>query len=591
MQTIQKQLQKHIDSALQTLGIDTTDVSADALRVVPTQNAQFGDYQWNGALPLAKTSKQNPRILAQQIIDNLSVSEISQAPEIAGAGFVNFRLKTDFLEDFAKRVLDDARLGVPMTGNPQTFVVDFSAPNVAKPMHVGHIRSTVIGDAIQRLLRFAGHNVVTDNHIGDWGTQFGKIIVGWKNHLDADALARDAVEEMGRLYKLVNDQAENDATVEENARHETLKLQNGDEENLAIWNKLRDLSQIQFDEIYGRLDIGFDVTLGESFYNAQLHDVVETLQQLGIARQSEGAIAVFSESDEPRKNDPFWKNQDGEWQAFPLLVQKSDGASLYGTTDLATIRYRAQTWQPDAILYVVDARQSLHFQQVFATAKRWRYSSTRLQHIAFGTILGDDRTPLKTRSGAPPRLQDLLDEAESRALEIVREKNPDLPEDAQKNIARVVGIGAIKYADLSGNRLSDYVFSWDKMLALQGNSAPYLLYAFVRIRSILRRAQSDDIEYSKLEKLTLQEPAEIELVKLLARFPIAIETALEDYRPNALCDYLFDLAQSFTGFYDVCPVLKSEEPLRSSRLALCDLTSRVLGQGLGLLGIETVEAM
>ncbi len=592
MQTIQQQLQDSVNKVLQELNIDTSSVSPDALRVVPTANAQFGDYQWNGALPLAKSLKTNPRALAQSLIEKLDVSELSQVPEIAGPGFINFRLKTSFLETFAIRVLEDARLGVPEAEDKKTVVVDFSGPNVAKSMHVGHIRSTVIGDAIQRLLRFAGHNVITDNHIGDWGTQFGKIIIGWNEHLDKNNLQQDAVEEMNRLYQLVSKQANNDPAVEEQARQETLKLQNGDETNLAIWNILRELSQVQFDEIYSRLNIHFDHELGESFYNNRLNEVVEELKAKGIARESEGAVAVFSEHDEPSKDDPFWKNDKGEWVPFPLLVQKSDGASLYGTTDLATIQYRVETWQPDAILYVVDARQSLHFRQVFATAKRWGFSSTRLEHIAFGTILGDDRKPLKTRSGDNVRLRDLLDEAESRALEIVREKNPDLSEEQQKNIARVVGIGAIKYADLSGNRLSDYVFSWDKMLALQGNTAPYLINAYVRTRSIFRRAEALGIpSNSTPHELHLEQEAEVDLVKYLLRFPLAIETTLEDFGPNALCDYLFELAQKFHFFFENCHVLKSEEPLRSSRLALCDLTSRVLKQGLNLLGIETIEAM
>ena len=457
MQTIQQQLQNHINAALQTLEIDIANVSPDALRVVPTANAQFGDYQWNGALPLAKTTKQNPRVVAQSVIDNINVSELCNTPEIAGAGFVNFRVKTSFLETFTHRVLEDARLGVPIVENPRTVVVDFSAPNVAKPLLVHHIRSTVIGDAIQRLLRFAGHNVITDNHIGDWGTQFGKIIIGWKNFLDKDALQRDPIEEMGRLYKLINAQADADKAVEEQARAETLKLQNGDAENTAIWNRLRELSQAQFDEMYARLDVHFDHALGESFYNSRLQNVIADLKAKGLARDSEGAVIVSFDAP------PL--------QETPMLIQKSDGASLYGTTDLATIQYRAQTFGADEILYVVDARQSLHFQQVFAAARLWGHSSTRFEHIAFGTVMGEDRKPFKTRSGGSITLKALLDEAETRALEIVREKNPDLDEESQKNIARVVGIGAIKYADLSGNRASDYVFSWDKMLALQGNSA------------------------------------------------------------------------------------------------------------------------
>lgn len=574
--------------------METSGVSPDALKVVPTANAQFGDYQWNGALPLANTLKQNPRALAQQLVEKVDVDGISEAPEIAGPGFINFRLKPQFIASMAAQALRDEHLGVAPSSTPRTFVVDYSGPNVAKPMHVGHIRSTIIGDAVARLLRFSGHNVITDNHVGDWGTQFGKLIVGWKKHLDEAALQSDPISEMERLYKLVNARSESDPAVADEARAETAKLQNGDAENLAIWEKLRELSQQQFDEIYSRLGIEFDHTLGESFYNPRLGDIVRELKDKGVARDSEGAVAVFTDGTLPPKDDPFLIQRSGEWKDNPALVQKSDGSALYATTDLATLEYRAQQWHPDEIVYVTDGRQQQHFQQVFNAFRRWHpeYSSIVLSHAWFGTVLGEDGKPFKTRTGEAVRLKDLLDEAEARALGIVREKTPDLSEERQREVARVLGIGSVKYFDLAQSRTSDYVFSWDKMLSMQGNTAVYLQYAYVRIRSIFRRAQEQGIDTNQvLDELTLKEPAELELAKFILRFPLAIETALSDYRINALSDYLFDLAQKFTSFYDACPVLKSDEPLRSSRLALCDLTSQVLKQGLSLLGIETIEQM
>ena len=574
--TPQQQLQNAVHHALQSLQIDTSSIAPDALRVVPTANAAHGDYQWNGALPLAKTTKQNPRALAQQIVDSLVVEDISSAPEIAGPGFINFRLTPDFLESATLAAARDERQGVPLAETPRTVVVDFSSPNIAKPMHVGHIRSTILGDAIARLLRFAGHTVITDNHIGDWGTQFGKMIVGWKNHLDEDSLARDPIAEMERLYRIVNAASETDESVANLAREETAKLQNGDEENLAIWHKLIDLSQTQFDEIYGRLDIEFDRTLGESFYNPRLKNVVEDLRSKGIATESEGAIIVAF--DEPKA-----------LQDKPMLVQKSDGSSLYGTTDLATIQFRAEEFQPDEIVYVVDARQSLHFQQLFETAKKWGFENIEFRHVSFGSILGEDNRPIKTRSGETIKLRDLLDEAETRAAQIVEEKNPDLPDTVKREVARAVGIGAVKYADLSQNRTTDYVFAWSKMLALSGNTAPYLQNAHVRIRSIFRKAGTTPESLG--EEFHLQAPEEIALAKLLLRFPLAIETALSDYRLNALADYLFDVAQRFAAFYEACPVLTSEADVKNSRLVLCAFTADVLKRGLNLLGIEAPEQM
>jgi arginyl-tRNA synthetase len=524
---------------------------------------------------LAKVLKQNPRALAQSLVEKLDVAHISEPPEIAGPGFINFRLKTDFLQNKIAEVAGDARLGVPQAERARCVIVDFSSPNVAKPMHVGHIRSTVIGDAIARLLAFAGHRVIRDNHIGDWGTQFGKMIIGWKQYLDEESLQRDPIAEMERLYQLVNKQTENDENVAEQARLETAKLQSGDEENRAIWEKLRELSQHQFDSIYSLLDVRFDEVLGESFYNDRLQAIVGELQAKEIAQESDGAVIIHFEAP-PAIADKV------------LVIQKGDGAATYGTTDLATIQYREERWQPDEVVYVVDARQSAHFLQVFETNRRAGFSDAALKHIAFGTILGEDNRPIKTRSGEPIKLADLLAEAQKRAGEIAREKNPDLDDAALQTIARAIGIGAVKYADLSQNRTSDYVFSWDKMLALQGNTAPYLQYAYVRIRSIFRKTGDARREAGEI---VLRENAEIELAKFLLRFPLAIETALGDYRINALTDYLFELAQKYNAFYENCPVLQSEPPLRGSRLALAQLTGDVLQQGLNLLGIETIEQM
>jgi arginyl-tRNA synthetase len=468
---------------------------------------------------------------------------------------------------------------------PRTVVVDFSSPNVAKPMHVGHIRSTILGDSLARTLRLLGHKVITDNHIGDWGTQFGKLLVGWKRHLDKAALQADPIAEMERLYKLVNTASESDPAVLEAARQELVKLQSGDEENLRIWREMLSLSQVQFDEMYGRLGVKFDHTLGESYYNAQLQPLVDELRQNGIARESEGAIVVFFEDNPQLKN-------------HPALIQKSDGAFNYTTTDLATIAYRLKTWLPDEILYLTGGPQQLHFQQVFAAFRRWRpEAKIKLSHVWFGSILGEDGKPFKTRSGETVRLAELLDEAEERAFKVVSEKNPELPESARREIARVVGIGAVKYADQLPNRQSDYVFSWDKILALNGNTVPYLEYAYARIRAIFRKGEESRVQTaeSKVEakgsRLLLAAPEEIAIARHLLNFGLVLEAVAEEYRPNFLCNYLYELAGHFTVFYEKCPVLKSEGEVRASRLILCDLTAQVLKQGLSVLGIETLEQM
>ena len=556
---------------------------------------KFGDYQCNALMSFAKARKLNPRQLATDVLAKLEVSAVCEPPEIAGAGFLNFRLKNSLIVQTLETAVGGASLFIDQAVSPKTMVIDFSSPNVAKPMHVGHIRSTGIGDALQRTLRLLGHRVISDNHIGDWGTQFGKLLLGWRQILDREALGRDAISELERLYKVINAECDADPARLEAAKAELVKLQAGDVENVAIWTEMIALSQRQFDTIYGRLGVKFDFALGESFYNPWLGAVVADLLTRGVARVSEGAVGVFSDGSLPPKEDPFLVSRDGEWVADPGLVRKSDGGFNYLTTDLATIDYRLKTWAPAEIIYVVDDRQSGHFKKLFLTFARWKNSevkTTRLVHVGFGKILGDDGKPFKTRSGDTVKLGDLLDEAEERALKIVSEKSPEMPAIQRREIARVIGLGAVKYADLLPNRQSDYIFNWDKMLALQGNTAPYLQYAYARIKSIFRKAEAASATCNPPSAIILAAPEELALARHLLNFGLTLEAVADELRPNYLCNYLFELAGKFTSFYENCPVLKAgDAAARESRLALCDLTARVLRQGLATLGIETVEQM
>jgi arginyl-tRNA synthetase len=580
-----RQIEQKLQAAVREI---LPDADASAVLIRPCPDPKFGDYQSNALMSLAKARKINPRLLAENVLRKLDVSEICET-EIAGAGFLNFRLKNAALTNSLAAAARGEHLFFEKTSQPRTIVIDFSSPNVAKPMHVGHIRSTVLGDCLARALRLPGHRVITDNHIGDWGTQFGKLLVGWKKFLNPDALKADPISEMERLYKLINAASEADPKVLEDARQELVKLQNGDSENLKIWQEMIALSQKQFDEIYARLGVKFDFWYGESFYNDRLKPLVDELMEKKIARESEGAVGVFSNGAVPPKEDVFLVNRDGEWVPDPALVRKSDGGFNYTTTDLATIDFRLKTWSPDEIVYVVDDRQSAHFKKLFVTFARWQpeaVKKVKMIHVGFGKILGDDGKPFKTRNGDTVKLGDLLNEAEERGFNIVSEKNPDAPETQRREIARVVGLGAVKYADLLPNRQSDYVFSWDKMLALTGNTAPYLQYAYARIQSIFRKAESQ-----KTGSLVLSAPEEFALAKHLLNFGLSVEAVGEELRPNFLCNYLYELAGKFTSFYENCPVLKAEDATRQSRLILCDLTARTLKQGLDVLGIEVVEQM
>lgn len=556
------------------------DADPAVVLVQPCPDPRFGDYQTNALMGLARARQMNPRDLASRVAGALDVVEWCEPAEIAGAGFLNFRLRPDAIARELEAAARGEHLFFRPATSPRTVVLDFSSPNVAKPMHVGHIRSTILGDCLARTLRLLGHQVITDNHIGDWGTQFGKLIVGWNRYLDRAALAADPLAELERLYRRVNADCDADPALLEQARIELVRLQNGDPVSLAIWQEMTAESRHQFDAIYARLGVRFDHTLGESFYNPQLKAIVDELIRLGIARESDGAMVVFFDD----RND---------LKSHPAIVRKRDGAANYTTTDLATLAYRMETWKPDEIVYVTDGRQQLHFKQLFAIFRRWQpQANVQLAHVWFGSILGEDGKPFKTRSGDTIKLADLLDEAEQRAFEVVTTKNPDLAPAVRREIARIVGIGAIKYADLLPNRQGDYVFSWDKMLALHGNTAPYLQYACTRIRSIFRKSGLDpDASMRSCSRFQLGAEEELTLARQLLNFGLVLTTVTREYRPNLLCNYLYHLAGHFARFYENCPVLKAAEPARSTRLALCDLTAQVLGKGLHTLGIEITDQM
>jgi len=653
--SILKELQDRFRPALADL-TERPDEMLDLLR--RCQDPRFGDYQANFAMPLGKRLGRSPREIATEVVARLSLDDLCEPVEVAGPGFINLKLRDDRLAEWLARAVADPRLGIAQVDRPKTYVIDYSAPNVAKPMHVGHIRSTVIGDSLCRTLRFIGHRVISDNHIGDWGTQFGMIIYGYKHFVDREAYRRDAVGELARLYRLVRalmDYFEGQAALEplaekvalqeanlheqrasagprpdkktaktlrqlqnacDKARQEldelkaklaaieqspdlgkllaehrdvgsavlaeTARLHADDEENRRLWREFLPACLEVLDRTYQRIGTRFDHALGESFYHDRLESIVRELIDRGIARESNGAVCVFFDDRD-----------------VPMIVRKRDGAFLYATTDLATLRYRMETWRPDAILYVVDHRQGLHFEQLFATARRMGYDGVELAHVSFGTVLGDDGRPFKTRAGDVVGLEGLLDEAVRRAAEVVNANDdakpggPELSPEARARVAETVGIGALKYADLSQNRTSDYVFSYDKMLAMNGNTGTYMQYAYARVRSIFAKGNVD-VEALRRSgaAILLETPAERALGIELLRLGEALEMAVADYRPNQLTNYLWELSNRYSAFYEACPVLKAEnETLRTSRLLLCDLTARTIRQGLDLLGIDVVEKM
>jgi arginyl-tRNA synthetase len=665
-------LQARFVQALEPL----TDSPSDYAGMIrPAADPKFGDYQSNAAMPLAKRVGKTSRDVAAELVQNLKVTDLFEEPEVAGPGFINLRLKDSVLFDSIQQMLLDERVGVSKTTDPKKVIVDFSSPNVAKPMHVGHIRSTVIGDCLARTLRFYGEDVVTDNHLGDWGTQFGIIIYGYRNFGDPAKVAANPVPELSALYRLTNqlieyqkakqslatmadklsaaksdaetakevsDQAESDeslkpkdkkklrknaeaatrrvASIEADIKslkakidavdsdaelsklasehsdvdvavlQETAKLHEGDAENLALWKEFLPHCQDEINRIYDRLNVQFDHTLGESFYHDRLAGVVEHLTTLGLTTKSDGAICVFLEGFDS-----------------PMIIQKRDGAFLYATTDLATLQYRRDEFHPDEILYVVDSRQGEHFKKFFAMAEPLGMGEVQLVHVNFGTVLGPDGRPMKTRSGSLIGLESLLNDAVSRAKDVVcnpdrlATMDPPMGGEEQQQIAEIVGIGAIKYADLSHHRTSDYKFDVDKMVALEGNTATYVQYSYARTQSILRRASDGEglpafeqvIEQAAAtQPMTFTHPNERSLALILMRFEEAVEQVRLNYAPNALCDYLFETAKTYSSFNESCRVLGNDDPsVMQTRLALVVLTGRVLKKGLSLLGIDVAERM
>jgi arginyl-tRNA synthetase len=540
------------------------------------QNAarpEFGDYQANGVMGAARKAGRNPRELAQAVIDAVALTDVAGELAIAGPGFINITLDDRFLA----ASLTEGEL-VARTADPATVVVDYSCPNLAKEMHVGHLRSTIIGDAVVRVLEALGHHVIRQNHVGDWGTQFGMLLT----FLDETGADSDLLEDLEEFYRQAKARFDSDPNFAERSRQAVVGLQRGDPEIRRRWQRFIDISLSHCEEVYERLDVTLrpEHVMAESAYNGDLADVVASLDEQGLLEESEGARCVFL---------PEFKGKDGE--VLPLIVQKSDGGYLYASTDLAAVRYRARKLEADRVIYLTDARQALHFRQVFAVAARAGFTrpGMSLEHHAFGAMLGTDGKPFRTRAGAVVKLIDLLDEAESRALAVVREKNPDLPEAEQRAIARVVGIGAVKYADLSKNRTSDYVFDWDQMLSFDGNTAPYLQYAYTRIRSVFRRGEVD--EDTVTGTLTLETREEHALAVTLLRLQETLEQAAADGLPHLLCGYLYELATLFMRFYEACPILNATPAQRDSRLLLCRRTARTLRTGLHLLGIATVERM
>jgi arginyl-tRNA synthetase len=578
-------LTSRLQAAFTAAGIDLPEGFTPG--VVIASDTRFGDYQSNAAMILAKQLKTNPRALAEQIKTALQVEDLCEKITVDGPGFLNFTLSATALAQRLAVIVKDDHVGVPQVEKAKTIVVDFSAPNIAKPMHVGHIRSTFIGDSLARVARFIGHKVITDNHVGDWGTQFGMIIHGWKTQLDQSKLKADPIHELVSVYKAVNAAAKADEAVLEICKGELVKLQQGDAENLGIWKECVRLTLEQLEKVYGALDIKFDHYLGESFYNDALAPLVAEMLNQGIATISEGATVVFSDGSVKPENDPFLIRDKDEWKPAPCIIRKGDGGYLYATTDLATIDYRVKEWQADEIWYVVGAPQQLHFRQVFAAAQR-RGITTKMIHIAFGSILGPDGKMFKTRSGETVGLLEVIDEAIERARAAADEKEQGLSDTEKDEIARIIGGGSVKYAELSQNRLTDYKFSWDKMLSLQGNTAPYLINAYVRTRAIFRKL---DGEVSLTDDLAITEPAERALAMKLAQFAENAHDILDDHRPNLLANYLYELANTYHSFYEACHVLRSEGTARNTRLTLCEATSRVLKTGLGLLGIQTTERM
>lgn len=550
---------------------------SEKINIENSTKKEFGDFQTNFAMMNSKAIGKNPREIATTLVENFKENDLIEKLEIAGPGFINIHLKNNFLNNELKKI-DNEKYDFSFLNVDETVIIDYSSPNIAKRMHIGHLRSTIIGDAIKRILDFIGFKTISDNHIGDWGTQFGKLIVAYNKWLDKEAYETDPIGELERIYVLFSDEAKKDPTLEDVARNELRKLQMGDEQNNKLWKEFIEISLKEYNKVYDRLGVKFDHYFGESFYNDMMPDVLEELKKKNIAKEDQGALVVFFEED----------------KLPPALVQKKDGSFLYATSDLATIKFRKNELNVDKAVYVTDERQQNHFKQVFEISEMlgepYNYEKS---HVYFGIMRFGDGMIFSSRSGNIIRLVDLLDEAKKQVKSVIDEKNPNIPEDEKEKIAEIVGTGAIKYFDLSQNRTSDILFTWDKVLSFEGNTGPYLQYTYARIQSILRKLKEENISVENND-IILNDMFDIEreLAVALLRFPQTVVKSYETYRPNIIADYLFDTAKLFNNFYNSKSILKeTDKKVMDARILLAQKTASILKQGLNLLGIETVDRM
>lgn len=570
MQVIDREIAKIFEATVKKV---YGDIETKKIEVSVATNEKFGDFQTNFAMMNSKIIGKNPRAIAQEIVDNLETNNVIEKLEIAGPGFINIFLKSEYLGELLKKSRNE-KYDFSFLNRDGDVIIDFSSPNIAKRMHIGHLRSTIIGDSVARIYRYLGYHLIADNHIGDWGTQFGKLIIGYRRWLNKEAYKENAIEELERVYVEFTKQSGNHPELEEEARLELKKLQDGDEENYALWKEFIKVSLDEYEKLYSRLDVHFDTYYGESFYHPMMQGVVDELVEKGLAVEDDGAKVVFFPEEE---------------NLFPCIVQKKDGAFLYSTSDIATVKFRKENYNVNKLIYLTDERQQDHFKQFFRITEMLGWDVEKY-HIWFGIMRFADGV-FSTRKGNVIRLEQLLDEGKKRAYEIVNEKNPDLSAEEKDQIAEVVGVGAIKYADLSQNRQSPIIFEWDKILSFEGNTAPYLQYSYARIQSILRKAAAEgkEIDYSK--EIKIENKQERALADHIATFPMVVLKAADSFKPNIIADYLFELSKKFNSFYNSCPILNQEDDVLYSRGLIAKVAGETIKEGLSLLGIKTLDRM
>ena len=568
-------IEKYIEEVLMTaIHKLYPDKELKPIEISIATNEKFGDFQTNFAMMNSKIIGGNPRKIAEEIVNEIGTcNHLIEKLEIAGPGFINIFLKDEYLGEYVSKMTTE-KFEYTELNTKGDVIIDYSSPNIAKRMHIGHLRSTIIGDAVKRLYNFLGYHTVADNHIGDWGTQFGKLIIGYRKWLDKEAYEKNPIEELERVYVEFSKESENDPSLDDLAREELKKLQDGDKENYALWQEFIKVSLDEYNKLYNRMGITFDTYYGESFYHNMMPAVLDELVEKCLAVEDQGAKVVFFDEKD---------------NLHPCIVQKKDGAFLYSTSDIATVKFRKENYDINRLIYLTDERQQDHFKQFFKITEMLGWDIEKI-HIWFGIMRFADGV-FSTRKGNVIRLEQLLDEGKKRALEVIEEKNPSLSDEEKNNIAEVVGVGAIKYADLSQNRQSPIIFEWDKVLSFEGNTAPYLQYSYARIQSIKKKAEEMGKVITSDTKIVIKDKIERNLVTFLTLFPTMVLKAGETYKPNLLTDYLFDLAKKFNTFYNACPILNQEDEVLLSRLLIADRTAEILRQGLDLLGIKTVDRM